>query len=383
MLDTSIRAHSSPVVRKVIDALASLRQIPIEQARTAPPEYYTSNDFMELEKEKIFRKGWFCVGHEGEIPNPGDYFATDLVDEQLLVVRQQAGDVSVLSNVCRHRGNVVARGSGNASRFTCAYHAWSYGVDGRLRAAPRMDRVDKSIARLPSFAVERWRGFIFVNLDGQAKPLGPSLADMDTLLRNYHPEDRHFLYATEDTWATNWKCLVENFMEGYHLSTTHSKTLHAITPTSLCEKLPAGDAFTAYRSHFHPTCPQRGSYHPDLSPMERRSDVFCCIYPSFVVGIAPHFTAYMCLRPLAANSVGIRWGITGVTDNKEADEVKQTMQLLRNVYAEDRAVLESLQKGLMSRYYDHGPLAPENFEGTIWDMLRYMAKRLCPGTGTC
>lgn len=377
-----MKAHPSPVVRKVTDALASLRQVPTEHARTAPPEYYTSSEFMELEKEEIFRKGWICVGHEGEIPNAGDYFATDLVDEQLLVVRQRTGDVSILSNVCRHRGNVVVRGVGNASRFTCGYHAWSYDIDGKLRATPRMERVDKSICRLPCFAVERWRGFIFVNLDGQATPLGPSLSDLDPLLRNYHPEDRHFLAATEEVWSTNWKCLVENFMEGYHLSITHSKTLHGITPTALCEKLPAGSAYTAYRSHFHPSCPERGSYHPDLSPMERRSDVFCCIYPSFVVGVAPHFTAYMCLRPLAANSVGIRWGVTGVTDNKEAEEVKQTMELLRNVYAEDRAVLESLQKGLMSRYYDHGPLAAENLEGTIWDMLRYMAKRLCPEPGT-
>lgn len=338
--------------------------------------YYTSPDYLELEKEELFRKEWICIGHEGEIPRGGDYFTTDLVDEQLLVVRGQDSSVRVLSNVCRHRGNLVARGSGNAERFTCGYHAWSYSLEGRLLAAPLMEPFDKANCRLPEFPVESWQGFIFVNLEGGAPPLGTALREMAPFIRNYHPEQRHFLFGAEEAWATNWKCLAENFMEGYHLSPMHPKTLHAITPTTLCEKLPDGPAFTGYRANFHPSCPERGPFHPDLTPVERRSDVFYCIYPSFVVGFAPHFTLYMCLRPLAADSVGIRWGVVGVPDDPELPIVKDYIRLCKDFCAEDRATLEGLQKGLKTRHFSRGPLAGNNFEGTIWDILQFMATRL-------
>src|SRR5580700_853519 len=132
-----MRLSVPPIVHQIRAELAQLRHLTRNHARTMPAAYYTSSEFLELEKDELFRKEWICIGHEGEIPASGDYFTTDLVDEQLLVVRGSDDCVRVLSNVCRHRGNVVARGAGNARRFTCGYHAWSYGLDGKLAAAPR------------------------------------------------------------------------------------------------------------------------------------------------------------------------------------------------------------------------------------------------------
>jgi choline monooxygenase len=344
--------------------------------------YYTSSAYLEVEREELFRKQWICIGHVGEIPGAGDFFTTELVDEQLLVVRDSSGTVRVLSNVCRHRGNIVAQAAGHAARFVCGYHAWTYGLDGQLLGAPLMvegGHFDKRNCRLPQFASETWQGFIFVNLDGTATPLGAALAATEPNIRNYHPAERHFLFGAEESWNTNWKCLVENFMEGYHLSSLHAHTLHAITPTTLCEKLPNGPGFTGYRANFHTTCPERGPYHEDLTVKERRSDVFYCVYPSFVVGFCPHFTLYMCLRPLTVDTVGIRWGVTGVPNDPESPVVKDYIELCKAFCEEDRTTLESLQKGLKSRYYTPGQLAPDNFEGTIWDLLQYMARRLGRG----
>src|ERR1700728_2000786 len=111
-------------VRQIRAELASLITIPRSQARAMPASYYTSPDYVQFEREQLFRKQWICVGHVGELPRPGHYFTTELVDEQLLVVRDLGGTVRVLSNVCRHRGNIVARGAGHAARFVCGYHAW-------------------------------------------------------------------------------------------------------------------------------------------------------------------------------------------------------------------------------------------------------------------
>jgi len=366
----------SPTVQKIIEELRKLRGLSKAQARGMPPGFYTSPEYLEFEKEKLFRKEWICVGHAGEIPKVGDYFTTELIDEQLLVIRGSDAVVRILSNVCRHRGNIIKRGAGNAARLICGYHAWVYGLDGLLLGAPLVEHVDRATCRLPQFPVELWYGYIFVNLNGQTSSLSASLEALEPFVQNYHPEERHFLYGKEDVWATNWKCLAENFMEGYHLSPAHAKTLHSITPTTRCEKLPNGLAFTGYRANFNPECSERGPYHRDLSAIERRSDVFYCIYPSFVVGFAPHFTLHMCLRPLTADSVGIRWGIVGVESDPNSTNVKSYIDLCHAFCAEDREILERVQQGLKSRYYDHGLLAGDNYEGTIWDMLQYMSRRL-------
>src|SRR5262249_30597783 len=135
-------------------ALAELKRLPAAQARTMPPAFYTSPAFLEAEKDTVFRQEWVCLGHAGEIPEPGDYFTSELVGESLIVVRGGNGLIRVLSNVCRHRGNLIASGVGNARRFSCGYHAWTYADDGTLLTAPLMDRVEgfcKADFRLPSF----------------------------------------------------------------------------------------------------------------------------------------------------------------------------------------------------------------------------------------
>ncbi len=372
-------AQRTSTVDAVRRELAAVLQRPRSQATAMPAAYYTSAEYLELEKETLFRKQWICIGHVGEVPNAGDFFTTELVGEPLLVVRQATGGIAVLSNVCRHRGHLVAEGKGTATRFVCGYHGWSYTQDGRLLAAPLIKEgphFSKKDCRLPEIPSTVWDGYLFVNLDRTAPPLLPDLAATEANVRNYQPNARHFLFGAEEVWDTNWKCLVENFMEGYHLSPLHATTLHPITPTKLCEKLPDGAAFTGYRSNFDPTCPERGPYPPELTEQERRSDVFYCIYPSFVVGLCPHFTLHMCIRPLTVDRVGIRWGVTGVTGDPDSPEARNFIETCKAFCKEDRSALESLQVGMQSRLYRPGPLAPDAYEGTVLDLMMYMARHM-------
>jgi hypothetical protein len=149
-----------------------------------------------------------------------------------------------------------------------------------------------------------------------------------------------------------------------------------MTPTALCEKVPGSLSFTAYKSHFVPDYPDRGPYHPDLTAAERRYSVLFCVFPSFVVAYAPNVTLYMCLRPLAVDRVAIRWGIASTLADPQAPAVRDYVALCNGFNAEDRERLETLQRGLRSRYYMPGPLAPGDFEGTIWDFYGFMASRL-------
>jgi len=360
--------------------LTDLTSQPKDEAYSMPSPFYTSQEFLDLEKEQIFRNEWVCVGHVGEVAEPGDFYTTELVDEQLLVVRNDEGGINVLSNVCRHRGNMVENeASGNRRSFVCPYHAWTYKRDGALKTAPLMRKAkafDAKKCSLPQFKTEIWNNFIFVNLDGKAKPLAPQLASLDGILHNYHHELRNLLFKTEDVWATNWKNLTENFMEGYHLFATHPKTLQPMTPTQLCRKVPGEDRWTAYRSYYDPEYPPRGPFHDDMTEDEQRNSVLFNIFPSFVVAVAANYTLFLCLRPNGADKVSIRWGVCGLKTDATDPEVVAYVDLCKAFNAEDKEKLETLQQAQKTRFFAGGPLAPDDLEGTIWDFLSYMDSKL-------
>ena len=366
-------------VDQICDELRRAKSVDASEAYVMPSSYYTSEEFFEFENENLSRKEWVCLGRGGEIPKKGDYFTTDLIGEPLLVCRDSSDQVRVLSNVCRHRGNIIASGVGNSSRFTCSYHAWTYKNDGQLVGAPLMESVknfDKANCRLPEFACEIWQGFIYVNLDGKAKPLAPRLEALMPHIKNYDLQDRTYVYGEEEIWQTNWKCLTENFMEGYHLDFTHPTTLKPITPTKLCKKLPAGEGYNAYISGYDPNTPGRGPYPPNLTEEEQRYSMMFGIFPCHVVGLAPNNCVYLCLRPVSADSVAVKWGICSVLKEPGEDIVQNYVELMQKINSEDKAKLETLQRGLKSRTVTQGPLGPHDLEGTIWDMYLYMAGHL-------
>ena len=235
---------------------------------------------------------------------------------------------------------------------------------------------------LPEFAVEEWLGFIFVNISGDAAPLAPRLAGLEPFLRNYHADERHSTDTWFEEWQTNWKALVENFMEGYHLSVTHPVTLDPITPTELCEKLAAGDAFTAYRSNYRPESEQREPFPPDLTEQERRSSVLFAIYPNFVITVGPNCAVFLILLPETAESVNIKMGVLVQDGADDLPETAAYIKLAHEFNEEDRATLEAMQRNTRTSFRAPRPLAPENQEGTVWDFTRYVASRLSEGVST-
>ncbi|QGX97593.1 aromatic ring-hydroxylating dioxygenase subunit alpha [Roseovarius faecimaris] len=366
-------------ISRLTAELAARAGKPAEEGYAMPAEYYTSPAFLAHEADNVLRRDWMCVGHVGELRNKGDYFTTDLLGEELLVVRDPEGQVRVLSNVCRHRANRVAEGAGNARRFVCQYHAWTYDTTGALKSAPMMKQqkhFDQSKCGLPEFASEIWKGWIFVNLDGTATPLALRLEGLAEVIRNYHQEDRYLVFMEEDAWDCNWKALFENFMEGYHLTATHPTTLHPITPTKLCRKMRTGEGWTGYHAFYDPDYPPRGPFHPDLTEDEKMNSPMYGIFPNLMVGMGTDFTLFMIIRPDGPGRVRIRWGVTGQKDEPTSGATRGYVDLCRAFNAEDKEKLEILQKALQTRGYQGGPLAPDAFEGTIWDFIQYMGRRL-------
>lgn len=337
--------------------------------------FYTSQEFFEWEKQTVLRQGWHCLGRADEIPEVGDFYTLNLLDEPLIIVRETPDTIQVLSNVCRHRGMPVALGEGNSKRFVCTYHAWTYGLDGDLLRSARMKNAgfDPDKCGLPQFACTVWNGFIYASLSDDPVPLEETLGDLNTLIANYEPAKYRIVHQASEVWNTNWKCLVENFMEGYHLSVVHPQTLHGYTPTGLSRKGPSGDGFTSYFANYPAQASPRGHGAPELSEEERRRSSLFSVFPAQVASVAATLLVSLTILPLAADKITVRWTLSAYGDDLDAETLDARIALWNEVNREDRVKLELMQSALSSKHAIGGPLAGDDYEGTVRDFQTWLA----------
>src|SRR5215467_13284710 len=379
MITTS--APGSQELSEIGSALRETRELSYDQAWSMPSTFYRSPEFLALEREQLFMREWICVGRVEEVERPGDYLALEILQEPVVVMHGIDGKIRAFSNVCRHRGMTIARNQGNAKGLVCPYHHWSYDSTGRLIGTPRMPaRADFEPAqcRLPEFALEQWQGFLFVCLAAEAPPLRSRLASLEEMIRPYHLEETRLRYVADEVWQTNWKNLLENFMEGYHLSALHRETLHNVNPTRLCRHFPPGEAYFGYHAGFTPDLPRSHEVHPDLSEAQRDDCVMFAVPPGFAVGCASDYSSFICIQPEAVDRVRVKFGLIFFGRDWEHTAVETAVELFQRTMTEDKLVLTGLARGLRSRYYQRGPLAPAAFEGPIWDFYRYMSRMLAP-----
>ena len=367
---------TNPVVRA---ALERARTAGYDDAWSMPREVYTDPSLLRLEQSWLFGQGWVCIGRVEEVPEPGDFMTFQLCNEPLVAVRGDDGVVRVMSNVCRHRGALIAEGAGNGSHLLCPYHHWSYSLDGRLARAPRMEphaTFEPDGCRLPQFATEEWMGFLFVSLAAAPPPLAPRLAGLQELIGNYHMEQMKVRFTATEVWNVNWKCFVENFMEGYHLTPLHHTTLHPVNPTRLCRHYEPGDAYFGYHAGFSPELPRSERGHPDLLPAEVDNCVMFSVPPGLVSGCAGDYSSFICVQPESVDRVRLKMGLLFFGEHWTDDAVQHAADLFQETNGEDRKVLERLSTSLASPSFSPGPLAPAAFEGPIVDFHRYLGHRL-------
>ena len=221
-----------------------------------PTMPYVSPEYFELEREHIFKKCWLVVGRESEIPEKGDYVVKEIevADASILIVRNAGGEIRAFHNVCSHRGGKVAWGaSGKAAGFKCPYHAWVYGLDGRLRGVPaetKFFNFNRDDCGLTPVALDLWQGFMFINLAPQPEiSLTDYLGDFATYAEGYpFQKDGGSMTVEFPILKCNWKVVLDAFQESYHLSSLHQQTLTGIFTN---QQWPVGDPITirAYGRH--------------------------------------------------------------------------------------------------------------------------------------
>ncbi|MEM7426407.1 MAG: aromatic ring-hydroxylating dioxygenase subunit alpha [Pseudomonadota bacterium] len=195
----------------------------LEEAFTMPSRYYFDPAIMEDEKHKIFYKSWTMAAHKCELAEPGQFVTVEIFEQSVIVVCGRDEVIRAFHNVCQHRGNrLVTERRGTLRTMVCPYHAWTYGLDGDLRGAPRTERLcnfDKSNYGLKAVRVQEFAGFVYINIDPDAEDMETMFPGASGFLKDLSPDLENLQFESEDdfTAPVNWKVVVDNAIESYHV----------------------------------------------------------------------------------------------------------------------------------------------------------------------
>ena len=325
-----------------------------------PADCYTDPARFSREEERVFRRTWQYAGHVSALESPGDFFAFEIHGRSLFCVRDRDSVVRAFFNVCRHRAHQLVEGSGNKRMLVCPYHAWTYELDGRLRGAPGTDKVpgfDRARICLTSARTEVIGGFIFVNLDPQAKTMEEWYPGLAAGLEEYLPDLARLrpVYTHEVEERCNWKVSVENYSECYHCRLNHPTFANGVVDADSYDVVSAGHAL---RHITKSVSAGSMSYPVDPASHPRALDYLSWfLWPTFSFQIYPgnvlntynwHADDYRTTRVIR------QWfAVDGVESETLARLAEQDLQ---TTVAEDIRLVESVQRGLESGGYEPGPL---------------------------
>jgi choline monooxygenase len=340
----------------------------IECAQTLASQFYTDPAILDIEKTRIFRRTWQLVGtlsqNCGEvngfkrtISDPETFFTAEVVGEPVVVVRDKRGTLRAFSNVCRHRAGPIALGSGCKSVLRCAYHGWTYTLDGRLIGTPDVDGVeffDRSTMGMFPLRLETWGQFIFINFDPNAVSLSAYLGKIPEQARGFQFEGLQLAERRDYIINCNWKVYVDNYLEGYHIPIAHPGLMREIDYAQYRTE--------TYRYHSQQFAPIRTMKSEDAA--ERLYDpgtglqeaFYFWVFPNLMFNIYPDNIQTNVIVPLSHDKTLtiFEWFFHEVTSEKSRERVKRAIAFSDEVQREDISLCESVQRGLRSSTYDRG-----------------------------
>jgi len=379
MADASAR-EPAHVTREDISRVLT----PLDVAQHAPGYVYGSDDMLKLEKEKVFMKDWLCVGRVEELENPGDYLTLRILGEAVLVSKDEDGNYNGLMNVCRHRGVEVAQGHGNVKEFSCPYHGWVYDLKGQLLGAPYMKEAkdfDPLRCRLKALKTEVWAGNIFITFSEKPRPFAEYIADFEADFGFLKPEACRLADKLEMEIHCNWKLLIENLMDIYHVSVLHVRTFGKyVTPKTYDARLRKNGGVIAYYKAA-PLTPDGTSLFGRLPWLGDRPDTFACqghLAPNMNILARSDLVKFYVVWPLSAGRCRlIAYSLLPKEFFEQpgfAEKVKVYHEHMRDFLAEDETMIMSLQNVMSSERFDPGPMS--SLEVSIHHVLSNHLKRV-------
>ena len=365
------QATTTPTFRKTADTFTS-------GARTLPQRYFISPGVFAKEQEKIFSTHWVLVGHQSQIAKAGDYFVSEVAGESLLVVRDQNAEVHGFYNVCRHRGTrLCEEKNGHSAAIQCPYHAWTYGLDGRLVGAPHMDKVhgfERTEHSLHAMGLALWEGFIFVSLVDAPTPLEEVFAPLAGKFGHWNLPKLRSARRIEYDLRANWKLICENYSECYHCPGVHP-ALQKLTPydlaeNDLCEGPFLGGFMPITRGHSL-TLTGNSCALPvgDIKGEDHNRVFYYSIFPNMLLSMHPDYVMVHQLWPHSPERTLIQcdWFFHPEAFDRADFHPDDAVEFWDMTNKQDWRVCELSQQGVASRAYQPGPYSPRESIPAAWD----------------
>jgi phenylpropionate dioxygenase-like ring-hydroxylating dioxygenase large terminal subunit len=317
--------------------------------RLLPPRVYTSPGVYDVEMERIFARSWVHVADLSELGEPGDFVAAHIGPTPVLVVRGRDREVRAFLNACRHRGTLLAEGRGNCGRsLDCPYHAWSFGLDGRLLGVPEREEFTCDLAgmNLVPVRVATLGPMVFGCLDPAAPPFGEWAGELSDAMTRARGAEMTLAFEFDYDVDVNWKVYVENGLEGYHVRFVHDVL------NDLVETKTARHFFEEHGSYTHALI--RAEYRgltpraPHLSEEENGFIRFGLLFPNLIPVLGPNELSYLRIDPVAPER--IRLVARSFDLGGEAAEVRDFRRdSFDRTNRQDIAVVTRVQRGLRAR----------------------------------
>ena len=351
-------------------------------ARTLPGRFYTAPEVLAEEREKIFACHWICVGRNTALAQPGDYFLAEIAGESIIVLRNQSGYARAFYNVCRHRGTRLCEDpTGRLSEtIQCPYHAWTYGLDGRLIGAPHMNEVEgfnKKDYPLHNVGLVEWEGFLFVNLDPSAVSGAEWFAPLHQRFARYNLSALRTVRRIEYDVEANWKLILQNYNECLHCPTIHPELSTKLPYTSGANDLIEGPFLGGYMEIKAPnesaTITGRACALPlgELSADDQRRAFYYALFPTMMLSLHPDYAVFYRVSPTGPKTSRVicEWMVHPDAPDAPGYNIKDAEEFWDRTNRQDWHICEQSQLGVSSRAYQPGPYSPRESIPAAWDRM--------------
>jgi phenylpropionate dioxygenase-like ring-hydroxylating dioxygenase large terminal subunit len=334
----------------------------LDRGITLPFDWFCDPEIFRLEQRRVFADSWVYAGVADWAAEPGQFFTTRAGLVPIVVVRDEDGNLNAFVNICRHRATEVAEGRGRRMSLQCPYHAWTYGLDGCLRSAPRdelepgFDRADFGLVPV---AVDTWGPFIFVNRHVEATPLAGYLGRLPQILADAGVDfgRMRFREHTESEIAANWKAVVENYLECYHCPTAHPSFSRVIDVSPETYALTSEEWFSSQVSRTRAGAERDNGglpYNP-VGPVAEAH--FHWLWPTFTINVfpgPPNLSTFYFIPVSPDRTIAASDSFYGGEVSEE--EIAALDEFGGQVFDEDQALVESIQRAAASGGLSEGRL---------------------------
>ncbi|MEV7377505.1 aromatic ring-hydroxylating oxygenase subunit alpha [Streptomyces lydicus] len=359
---------------------------------TLAGHYYTDPDVFRLEQEKIFEQLWFCAVRSADLEKPGAFRTVRVGRESVLITRNRAGELRAFLNICRHRGaRLCTEESGEVRRnLQCPYHAWTYDLDGRLVAAPNLQKmpdIDRTERGLVTVPLREWLGYAWVCLADEPPSFEDTVIGAATerlgdpaAIEHYRTEGLALGKRVTYDVRANWKLIIENFMECYHCATIHPEL------TEVIPEFADGLAAQYYVGHGAEFAEEAAGFTvdgsagfgrlPGIDDAQDRRYYAITVRPQVFVNLVPDHVIVHRMFPMAPDRTVVECDWLYLPEIVDAGvDVSKSVELFHRVNSQDFDACERTQPAMHSRAYrDGGVLVPS--EHHIGAFHQWVTERL-------